>query len=100
MEWRIGSPSRRGDILLGAPPNFGSFRAAKMTPFWDPNFTPPVWSIGGPKSLCPQGARTYFQVLHSDMSLRSCLLSCESLDLPWPGELRVKMMPIFVILAS
>ena len=41
MEWRIGSPSRRGDILLGAPPNFGSFRAAKMTPFWDPNFTPP-----------------------------------------------------------
>ena len=42
MEWRIGSPSRRGDILLGAPPNFGSFRAAKMTPFWDPNFTPRV----------------------------------------------------------
>ena len=25
MEWRIRSPSRRGDILLGAPPNFGSF---------------------------------------------------------------------------
>ena len=24
------------------PPNFGSFRAAKMTPFWDPNFTPRV----------------------------------------------------------
>ena len=41
MEWQIRSPSRRGDILLGAPPNFGSFRAAKMTPFWDPNFTPP-----------------------------------------------------------
>ena len=41
MEWRIGSPSQRGDILLGAPPNLGSFRAAKMTPFWDPNFTPP-----------------------------------------------------------
>ena len=29
-----------------------------MTPFWDPNFSPPVWSIGGPISLCPQGART------------------------------------------
>ena len=42
MEWRIQSPSRRGDILLGAPPNFGSFRAAKMTPFWDSNFTPRV----------------------------------------------------------
>ena len=41
MEWRIRSPSRRGDILLGAAPNFGSFRAAKMIPFWDPNVTPP-----------------------------------------------------------
>ena len=41
MEWQIQSPSWRGDILLGAPPNFGSFRAAKMTHFWDPNFTPP-----------------------------------------------------------
>ena len=24
MEWQIQSPSRLGDILLGAPPNFGS----------------------------------------------------------------------------
>ena len=48
MEWRIGSPSRRGDILLGAPPNFGSFRAAKMTPFWDPNFTPPCGQLAAP----------------------------------------------------
>ena len=23
---------------IGSTPNFGSFRAAKMTPFWDPNF--------------------------------------------------------------
>ena len=30
----------------------------QMTPFWDPNFTPPVWSVGGPISLCPSGART------------------------------------------
>ena len=48
------------------PQNFGSFRAAKMTPFWDPKFTPPVWSIGGPISLCPQGAglksRLYTQI--------------------------------------
>ena len=48
MEWQIGSPSRRGDILLGAPPNFGSFRAAKMTPFWDPNFTPPCGQLAAP----------------------------------------------------
>ena len=25
MEWRIRTPSRYGDILLGAPLNFGSF---------------------------------------------------------------------------
>ena len=48
MEWRIRSHSRRGDILLGAPPNFGSFRAAKMTPFWDPNFTPLCGQLGAP----------------------------------------------------
>ena len=46
IEWRIRSSSRRGDILLGAPPNFGSFRAAKMTPFWDPNFTPSCGQLG------------------------------------------------------
>ena len=48
MEWWMGSPSRRGDVLLGAPPNFGSFRAAKMTPFWDPNFTPPCGKLAAP----------------------------------------------------
>ena len=48
MEWRIRSPSRRGDILLGAPPNLGSFRAAKMTPFRDPNFTPPCGQLAAP----------------------------------------------------
>ena len=31
---------------------------------------------------------------------RSCLLTCESLALPWPGEPRVRMVPILVILAS
>ena len=48
MEWRIQSPSRRGDMLLGAPPNFRSFRAAKMTPFWDPNFTPLCGQLAAP----------------------------------------------------
>ena len=48
MEWRIRSPSWPGDILLGAPPNFGSFRAAKMTPFWDPNFTPRCGQLAAP----------------------------------------------------
>ena len=48
MEWRIRSPSRLGDTLLGAPPKFRSFRAAKMTPFWDPNFTPPCGQLAAP----------------------------------------------------
>ena len=48
MEWWIPSPSWRGDILLGPPQNFGSFQAAKMTPFWDPNFTPPCGQLAAP----------------------------------------------------
>ena len=48
MEWRIRSLSRRGDVLLRAPPKFGSFRAAKMTPFWDPNFSPPCGQLAAP----------------------------------------------------
>ena len=30
------------------PQIFGSFRAAKMTPFWDPNFTPPCGQLAAP----------------------------------------------------
>ena len=33
---------------IGGTPNFGSIRAAKMTPFWDPNFTPPCGQLGAP----------------------------------------------------
>ena len=40
------------------------------------------------------------QVVHSDISPRSCLLPCEPLALPWLGEPRVGMTPILVILAS
>ena len=29
-------------------PDFGSFRAAKMTSFWDPNFTPPCGQLAAP----------------------------------------------------
>ena len=38
---------------IGDTFDFGSFWVTKMTPFWDPNFNAPVWSIGGPMSLCP-----------------------------------------------
>ena len=71
-----------------------------MTPFFGPQFQPPMWSIGGPISVCPWGVRTKFQVVHSDIGPRSCLLSCEPLALPWSGESPVGMRSILVILAS
>ena len=43
----ISKPAWR--YTIGSTPNFGSFRAAKMTPFWDPNFLLP----------CGQLAATY-----------------------------------------
>ena len=33
---------------IGSTPNFGSFQAAKMTPFWDPNFNPPCGQLAAP----------------------------------------------------
>ena len=54
--WNGGSDLRRGDILLGAPPNFGSFPAAKMTPFFDPIFVPPRVVNWGPYISLPMGS--------------------------------------------
>ena len=63
-----------------------------MTPFWDPDFTPP----------CGQLAAPYLSAHREPgpKSPRSCLLSCEPLALPWPGESCVGMTPNLVILAS
>ena len=44
MEWRIRSPSRRGEILSGTPSILAHFEQPKWPPFWDPQFQPPVWS--------------------------------------------------------
>ena len=81
-------------------PGFWLILSSQNDPVFGPQFHHPVWSIGGPIPLCPQGARTQFAVVHSDMGPRSCFLSCESLASPWPGEPRVEMTPILVILAS
>ena len=85
---------------IGNTAEFWLISSSQNDPLLGPQFHPPVWSIGGPISLCPRGAQTQFQVVHSDESVRSCVLSCGSLALPWPGEPRVRMMPILVILAS
>ena len=85
---------------MGSTPEFWLISSGHNHPLLGPQFHPPVCSIGGPISLCPQGARTPFQVVHSDVSPRSCLLCCEPLALPWPGEPHVGITPILVILAS
>ena len=71
-----------------------------MTPFWDPNFTPPCGQLAAPYLYAHKEPRPQFQVLHSDIGPRFCLLSCEPLALPWPGEPRVGKTPVLVILAS
>ena len=85
---------------IGSTPEFWLISSSQNDPLLGPQFHPPVWSIGGPIPPCPGGARTKFQVVHSDMSPRSRLLSCEPLALHWLGEPRVRMMPFLVILAS
>ena len=88
------------EIYYWEHPEFWLTSSSQNDPILGPQFPPSVWSNGGPISLCPQGARTQIQVVHSDKSLRSCLLPCEPLALPWLGEPRVGMTPISVILAS
>ena len=42
----ISKPAWR--YTIGNTPNFGSFQAAKMTPFWDPNFPLPCGQLAAP----------------------------------------------------
>ena len=94
----ISKPAWR--YTIGSTPEFWLILSSQNDPILGPQFHPVVWSTGGPISLRPRGSRTQLQVMHSDISPRSCLLSCEPLALPWPGEPRVGMTPILVILAS
>ena len=99
--WNGGSDLQAGvEIYYWEHTEFWLISSSQNDPILGPQFPPSVWSIGGPISLCPQGARTQIQVVHSDISPRSCLLTCEPLALPWPGEPCVGMTPILVILAS
>ena len=99
--WNGGFDLQAGlEIYYWEHPEFWLISSSQNDPLLGPQFQPPVWSIGGPICLCPRRARTQFLVVHSDQSPRSCLLTCDSLALPWPGEPSVRMMPILVILAS
>ena len=99
--WNGESDLQAGlEIYYWEHTEFWLISSSQNDPNLGPQFPPSVWSIGGPISLSPQGARTQLHVVHSDRSPRSCLLPCESLALPWPGEPRVGVRPILVILAS
>ena len=108
MEVSVGLPSNRiwngrSDLEAGVEiyhwgyPGFRLILSSQNDPFLGPQFHPPVWAIGSPISLGPRGVRTQLQVVHSDIGPRSCLLPCEPLALPWPGDPRVRMTPILVI---
>ena len=88
------------EIYYWEHPEFWLISSSGKDPILGPQFPPSVWSVGGPISLSSQGAQTRLQVVHSDISPRSCLLPCEPLALPWPGKPRVGATPILVILAS
>ena len=50
MAYGMGNPISKPvwRYTIGSTPNFGSFQAAKMTPFSDPNFSPPCGQLAAP----------------------------------------------------
>ena len=52
----ISKPAWR--YTIGSSPEFWLILSSQNDPILGPQFHPSVWSIGGPISLCPQGART------------------------------------------
>ena len=99
--WNGRSDFQAGvEIYYWGHTEFWLISSSQNDPILGPQFPPSVWSIGGPISLSPSEARTQIQVVHSDMTPRSCLPPSGPLALPWAGEPRVGMTPILVILAS
>ena len=59
--WNGGSDLLNGvEIYHRGHPGFWLILSSQNDPLLGPQFhpPPPVWSIGGPISLCPQGSRT------------------------------------------
>ena len=57
--WNGGSDLQAGvEIYYWEHPEFRLISSSQKDPILGPQFPPSVWSIGGPTSLCPQGART------------------------------------------
>ena len=71
-----------------------------MTPFWDPHFTPPCGQLAAPYLYAHRKPGLNFIMCTQTDILGAASLFCEPFALPWPGEPRVGMTPILVILAS
>ena len=57
--WNGGSDIQAGvEIYYCEHPKFWLISSSQNDLLLGPQFQPPVWSIGGPISLCPQGAPT------------------------------------------
>ena len=52
-ERNVPSLGQHGDIPFGILSFSAHCCGMPKQPFWDPNFKPPMWSVGGPISPCP-----------------------------------------------
>ena len=51
--WNGGSDLLAGVETIGSTPKFWLILSSQNDPLLGPQFHPPVWSIGGPISICP-----------------------------------------------
>ena len=57
--WNAGSDLQAGvEIFYWEHQEFWLISSSQNDPILGPQFPTSVWSVGGPISLCPQGART------------------------------------------
>ena len=94
----ISKPAWR--YTIGSTPEFWLISSSQNDPLLGPQFHPPRVVNWRPHISMPMRSPDLIPSCTLRYKSYVCLLSCESLALPWPGEPRVRMMPILVILAS
>ena len=94
----ISKPAWR--YTIGSSPEFWLISSSQNDLFWDPNFTPPCGQLAAPYLYAHRepgpNSKLYTQMKVVGPASHPVSL----LALPWPGEPRVGMRPILVILAS